>query len=154
MNTNLTVTTRQDFECTYLSTVTSAASGLCFNAHRYTVEVTVSGDPTFPDNDVLIPFDALNMIVQLAVPNMCYLTSGKLQADMDIATLFQKYGLLVRYVDCTVICAESLARIIGNAIQKQLVGQYPHVVVKSVKLRETASNYVTWRPPVPSVSYD
>lgn len=155
MANNVYVSSRREFECTYLGTVDPKTGKLPLESHRYTVEVTVVSDPNYPlySDGQIISFERLNKLLEVVVLDHAWVVADNSQvrkSESRIVEELQSLGVTVERIPVSVVCAETIAEYIGSTVQTLLNRNHPdiHVLVDEVKLRENSRNYVVWKPQV------
>ncbi len=136
---DMQVTQRVEFECCYLQPDK-------LNAHRYKVEATVVAPQRYQDKGQVIEFSELRRIMKSCTPNDTFLYCSEEAGNIgsDIAVVLRR----ANYLTCclsTAVTAESICEHIATMLQDKLIFEYPGVVVKEVKLRETADSFVVWQ---------
>lgn len=154
MPNDVYVSSRREFECTYLGSVDPRTGKLPLESHRYMAEVTVIRDPNHPSvNGQVISFERLNKLLEVVALDHAWVVADHSRVGDDerqIVEALSSLGVTVEYLPAKMVCAETIAEYIGEAIQQILNRDNPdlHVLVDEVKLRENSRNYVVWKPQI------
>lgn len=139
---NMVVSQRSSFECTYL--VKSESNQYTLNSHSYRVEISVVGPQQLEDHGFVIEFKNLKKLLDACLPDHTFLYDASDSNQEQLAVDF--YRLSIHVLGLSVVCAESIARYIGENLQESLYELYPGIIIQELKLRETADSFVVWKP--------
>ena len=136
------VTQRLEFECCYIS-------NRKLNAHRYRIEVTVSGEDRYLEDGVVIEFTKFREYIQHVVPAGKFVVgkfgySGESEelAVRDVSRAMANCGILTQeYAEasCERMCEE-----IAHQLQQEFYIAEPGLIVEEVKLREDSQSFAVW----------
>ena len=136
------VTQQIEFECCYIAKKR-------LNAHRYKIEVTVSGEDRYTKDGIVIDFESLRSYIREVVPdNKFVLGKYGYESDAEEQKVYQvsramaDCGIMTQQfseTSCEVICEE-----IAHQLQQEFYIREPGLIVEEVKLRENAQSYAVW----------
>ena len=139
---NITTTSRVDFECGYIY-------DRSFEAHRYTLEITVDGPQRLADLGMIISFEHLQSIMVANTPDKAYLLSKQHASDLakDVAEILAHGGIATLEVPTTgdKVTAENLLAYLVDVVQNQLHVEVPGVRILQARLRENSKSFVEWK---------
>ena len=138
---NMVVSQRSSFECTYL---VKEGNDYVLNSHNYKVEVSVIGPQQLEDHGFVIEFKTLKKLLDKCLPDHTFLYTNDDRNQELLKLDFESFYVPV--LGLPLVCAESIAKYIGENLQESLYKLYPGIIIQELKLRETADSFVVWKP--------
>lgn len=135
----MVITQKREFECCYIS-----ETGL--NAHRYRIDVTVSGNQRYVDTGQVISFEQLSEYIRMAVPDKYWVYGEASSLDiLNVVAAIKTCKIPTWSLPVVSVSCEKLCERIASKLQLMLDQFEPGVIVEQVKLVENSTSYALWR---------
>lgn len=142
IKSNLEITQRVDFSCSYISYLRETP--LLYSC-TYKFEVTVMCPDYYTKSGSVMMFEDLKDIMKASVPDRTFIVNTSYPEAIRLKSILLNQGINVLDLSQNVT-TESLLNDISLIVVRRLAESFSEVKVKETKLRESPSSYATWIP--------